>query len=141
MSKTQQYDAAALVLDRKARIAARKRVVDAFHSVGVGPEDLVVYLGHKIEQTSPAELDSLRSIYTAIKEGETSWTAVMEQEFSSSSEEVKARTQQKAAKLKERLLGQPKPEPTPEPNEAALRQEELAMVQQEEADEKRKRRP
>lgn len=27
MSKTQHYDAAAFVLDRKARIAARKRVV------------------------------------------------------------------------------------------------------------------
>lgn len=53
--------------------AARKKVVDAFAAVGVKPSDLKQYLGHDVAGCSPAELQDLRTVYAAIKDGETSW--------------------------------------------------------------------
>lgn len=58
--------------------AARKSVADAFASIGVPPAALKSYLGHTIEASSPAELQRLRGIYQAIRDGETTWAAVVE---------------------------------------------------------------
>lgn len=58
--------------------AERKRIVDAFAGIGVKATDLVSYLGHSIEQCSPAELVDLRGIYGAIKDGEATWKSVMD---------------------------------------------------------------
>jgi hypothetical protein len=58
--------------------AARKRIVDAFGEIGVKAVDLTAYLGHSIDQCSPAELVDLRGIYGAIKDGEATWKTVME---------------------------------------------------------------
>ncbi len=55
----------------------RKRLVDAFASVGVAPEQLVEYLGHGLDFCQPAELVELRDTYAAIRDGETTWRAVM----------------------------------------------------------------
>lgn len=57
---------------------ARKKLVDAFVSVGVSPEQLGEYLGHSLDLVQPAELDELRDIHAAIKDGETRWVSVME---------------------------------------------------------------
>jgi hypothetical protein len=58
--------------------AERKRIVDAFAEIGVNATNLVSYLGHPIEQCSPAELVDLRGIYGAIKDGEATWKTVMD---------------------------------------------------------------
>lgn len=58
--------------------AERKKIVDAFGSVGVSAVDLTKYLGHDIGQCSPAEIVSLRAIFGAIKDGEATWKTVME---------------------------------------------------------------
>jgi hypothetical protein len=58
--------------------AERKRIVDAFAEIGVNATNLVAYLGHPIEQCSPAELVDLRGIYGAIKDGEATWKTVMD---------------------------------------------------------------
>lgn len=58
--------------------AARKKMIDAFATLGVQPADLKNWLGRDLATASPAELDKLRGIFSAIKEGETSWSAVME---------------------------------------------------------------
>jgi hypothetical protein len=58
--------------------AERKRIVDAFSDIGVKAVDLVAYLGHPIEQCSPAQLVDLRGIYGAIKDGEATWKTVMD---------------------------------------------------------------
>lgn len=58
--------------------AERKRIVDAFSDIGVNAVDLVAYLGHPIDQCSPAQLVDLRGIYGAIKDGEATWKTVME---------------------------------------------------------------
>lgn len=58
--------------------AARKRLIDAFAEIGVKPSQLEEFLGHPTEQLLPRELDELRGIFAAVKDGETTWRAVME---------------------------------------------------------------
>ena len=53
--------------------AAKKKLLDAFGSVGVMPDELEAFLGHSLEQISNQELDSLRAVYTSIQQGESSW--------------------------------------------------------------------
>lgn len=60
--------------------ASRKKIVDAFAGIGVPPAELAKYLGHPIDQLVPAELVDLRGIYAAIKDGETTWRAVVERD-------------------------------------------------------------
>lgn len=58
--------------------AERKRVIDAFASLNIMPNHLKDYLGHDLDVTTPAELIALRSIYTAMKDGEATWADVMD---------------------------------------------------------------
>ena len=60
--------------------AAKNRLVDAFAQIGVAVEQLKEYVGHELSALSPVELQTLRAIYSAIKDGETSWKAVMDSE-------------------------------------------------------------
>lgn len=53
--------------------AERRRMVDAFDSIGVSPKDLAEYLGHDLVKTTPAQLTELRAMYTAIKDGHATW--------------------------------------------------------------------
>jgi len=64
--------------DAKDPTTARKRLCDLFYALGVAPDDLEDYLGHKLEQTTPAELNLLRTIYQALKDGEANWAEVLE---------------------------------------------------------------
>ena len=57
--------------------ATRKQLFDAFASLRIMPRDLWDYLGHSAEQASPDELVELRSLYQAVRDGETSWGAIM----------------------------------------------------------------
>lgn len=59
---------------------AKNRIIDAFAMLGVGVENLKDYLGHELSGITPNELQTLRAIYSAIKDGETSWKAVMDSE-------------------------------------------------------------
>jgi hypothetical protein len=58
--------------------AERKRVIDAFASLNIMPTHLKEYLGHDLDVTTPAELIALRSIYTAMKDGEATWADIIE---------------------------------------------------------------
>lgn len=59
--------------------AARKRIADAFFSVGVMPKQLCDLLGKEsLEAVTEAEIELLRSVFAAMKEGEATWTDVME---------------------------------------------------------------
>ena len=61
--------------------AARKKIVDAFHSVEVDAERLVEYLGHPLTESTPADLTKLRAIYSALRDGETTWRECLEERF------------------------------------------------------------
>lgn len=53
--------------------AAKKRIFDAFALRGIEADRIKAYLGHAIEETTPAELVDLRSKLTAIQDGEATW--------------------------------------------------------------------
>lgn len=57
---------------------AKNKVIDAFASLGIKPSDIEKYLGKPIAQVIPKELDELRTIYTAIKEGDSKWSDYLE---------------------------------------------------------------
>lgn len=63
--------------DAKDPDAARRKLFDAFSSIGVNAEALKTYLGHGGD-LQPKELAELRAIYAAIRDGETTWAAVMD---------------------------------------------------------------
>lgn len=57
---------------------ARKRLVDAFATLGITAKQLIEYCGHSLDQTTPDEIVDLRGIYGSLREEETTWGAVME---------------------------------------------------------------
>lgn len=58
--------------------AARKGMCDAFADMGVPVAALVEYLGHTIELTTAAEMKTLRGLFNALKDGETTWAQAIE---------------------------------------------------------------
>jgi hypothetical protein len=58
---------------------ARKALVDAFFSLGVEPDDLDRYLGHKLAQSTPAEVANLRQLFVSIRDGVTTWREVIDE--------------------------------------------------------------
>jgi hypothetical protein len=57
--------------------AALRKLYDAFGALGVTVDSLKQWLGHD-GAPQPKELEELRGIYTAIKDGEASWRDVMD---------------------------------------------------------------
>ncbi len=57
--------------------AERKKVMDAFATLNVQPSALAELLGHDLGQCSPAEIVELRVVYQTIRDGETTWAAVI----------------------------------------------------------------
>ncbi len=77
--------------------AAKKKLMDSFSEIGVKPKDLQIYLKHSTDQLSPAELQDLRAIYRAIKDGEARWSDYIQPG------EIEDKTKTKASELKEKL--------------------------------------
>lgn len=73
---------------------AKNRIIDAFAQLGVQVEQLKEYVGHELSALDPSELQTLRAIYSAIKDGETSWKAVMDDK---AEKEAEAKTAKKPA--------------------------------------------
>jgi hypothetical protein len=57
--------------------AERKSLADAFATLNVMPANLKEYLGTELGQVAPVELGDLRMLYTAIRDGQTTWRDVM----------------------------------------------------------------
>lgn len=66
------------VQDAQNPDAAKNRIIDAFAQLGVPVEALKEYLGHELSSIDPNELQTLRATFSAIKDGETTWKAVMD---------------------------------------------------------------
>lgn len=80
--------------------AERRRLADAFAKMGVLPTDLEGYLGHPLAQCVPAELETLRALYVAIKEGHATWAELVEERTKEPKEQPKTT---KARKLAEEM--------------------------------------
>lgn len=82
----------------------RKAIADAFSTLSVLPSDLKDYLGHPLEQTSPAELVELRGLFTAIKAGEATFRdALAAKKGKEDGEDEGAPGSKKTDELKEKL--------------------------------------
>ncbi len=87
---------------------ARKRIADSFYQLGVMPNQLCEYLGKpSLEGVTEAELEVLRAIYTAIKDGETTWSEIegetAEEKQSRTTATIVQTTKAGAADLRERV--------------------------------------
>lgn len=58
--------------------AAKKKVLDAFATLGVLNSDLSAYIGHSLEKATPSEIEKLRVIFQSIKQGESTWDQYVE---------------------------------------------------------------
>lgn len=58
--------------------AAKRKLLDAFRGVGVTADQVKDWLGHAADTLAPSELEELRGIYTAIRDGDTTWREVMD---------------------------------------------------------------
>ena len=88
--------------------AAKRKLFDSFASIGVTVEHIKKYLGHDVETLQPAELEDLRQLYTAVKDGETTLSAIFKQREEESNGEAVPDAKMGTAALKSRLA--PKPE-------------------------------
>jgi len=96
--------------DAKDPASARKRVCDAFFTLGVEPTDLEEYLGHRLDASTPAETSLLRTIYQALKDGETTWPEVMETKGKNGGFK---RADRGTDALREKVTGAPAPDSAP----------------------------
>jgi hypothetical protein len=90
--------------------AARKKLVDAFVSMGVKPSDLKLYLGHELASASPAEIGELRAVYAAIRDGEGNWKdalAIKQKGAADGSDTKPKTTKEKVAEAKAKANGAP----------------------------------
>jgi len=53
--------------------AAKKKILDAFATLGIMNSDIAAYLGHSMEKATPVEIERLRVVYSSIKQGESTW--------------------------------------------------------------------
>mgnify|MGYP006171238777 CR=1 FL=1 len=106
----------------KADPAAEKRkLIDAFHELGVNPKDLAAYLGHDVDKVVPAELLDLRAKYAALKDGETTWQAVMDSRQAESEPAPEPKAQAKGTKaVKDAIKKKAKPAAEPDPMDTEI---------------------
>lgn len=78
-----------------------RKVCDAFSALRINPEDLSQYLGCQIEKASPAQIDDLQTVYTAIKSGESKWSDYVQRDEDNTS----TATNTTAENLKGKLAG------------------------------------
>lgn len=93
--------------DKEEPDAQRKKIADNFFTIGITVSDLEQYLGHKLANSSPAEIQNLRDIFTAIKSGEATW------------KEYVIPDKAEAPKASDILNQKPKPAPAPKAEKKA----------------------
>lgn len=57
--------------------AAKRKMLDSFAAIGIGPEKIAAWLEHPLTTVTADELDELRGIWNALDEGQTTWAKVM----------------------------------------------------------------
>lgn len=57
--------------------AARRKMLDAFASMNVRADEVKRYIGHDVGSCSPAEVEELRDLYEAIRDGQTTWAGAL----------------------------------------------------------------
>jgi len=108
--------------------AAKKRLIDAFEDLGIRVPDLKAFLGaESLDALQPSDLKQLREVYTAVKEGETTWRDVMEQRATARGTKEPALDTSKAQSLVDKVKARrrdkaPEPEPLKAEPDARLKE-------------------
>jgi hypothetical protein len=82
--------------------SARRKLADAFAALSVLPAELAKFLGHDLGTASPAELQELRAVYAAIRDGESNWPDALAAKLGTGESETETSDPKKQA-LKEKL--------------------------------------
>lgn len=107
-------------LKKQVPQASAAKMVTKFDALGISVADLQAYIGHALSDITHKDLDELRGVYTAIKDGETTWADVLEaKQPSGSSDAAKKAAEEKLAELKKQAesaggAAAPKTDPDPE---------------------------
>lgn len=105
--------------------AAKKALVDAFAAVGIMPKELEAYLGHDLAQLQPAEVEDLRGIYAAVRDGEAKWSDFVNQRGTESESQTTEAGPKKSApaaladQIRNRKKAKTEAAPAPESKPAA----------------------
>lgn len=86
--------------------AAKRRLFDAFAEIGITAEAIKRYLGHDAATLTPKELDELRGLYAAVRDGETTWKEIMDSPGAESDKQASASA---PTKLKDAVKGRGTP--------------------------------
>jgi hypothetical protein len=100
--------------------AAKRAAVDAFSELGIRAEQLADFLGHKLDETTPDELVQLRAVYSAIKDGETTWTSTMEQRREERGQAASAPAGPAPSGFKDKVKAKAAAAPAPERGDAGV---------------------
>lgn len=84
---------------------SKKALLDAWAALGVLASDLKLYIGHDVAQFTKADVQELRGIYNAVREGETNWGDALKEKIGvvpdqpkpSVADKIKARQEAKGA--------------------------------------------
>lgn len=127
--------------DKRDPLAARKKVIDAFASINVMPDELVTYLGCSLDKASPAQMDELRGLFSAIKDGEISMADAMrnKNEYEGTPEDQADVARKKIESLQPKETAKVNNDPTPEEMEAATKAQ-LAKESEGEIEQPQRRR-
>ena len=87
----------------------KKRILAAFYSVGVTPEQVVEFVGKPLEQLNPAEIDFLRTVFRAVKDGEITWDGAMKEKAERDGATVGKPAAKKGKSLREKVVGDATP--------------------------------
>ena len=102
--------------------AAKKKIIDAFSNLGIKPSELEKFTGKKIEQFLPADIDRLRTVYTAIKEGEAKWS-----DYLTDAQVEPSTVAEKLEKAKAKKTAPKEPETVVDPPKLALTDAQKAL--------------
>ena len=88
----------ATMLDKASKDpdSERKALILGFSQVGVPAEALAEYFGHPLTAMQPAELVEMRQLWRAIADGQTTWSAAMEEKAEDEAAKAAAEAAEKA---------------------------------------------
>jgi hypothetical protein len=107
--------------------AETNKILDAFAKMGVKPSDVSSYLKKPIEQIVAADIDDLRQIYTAIKDGDARWADFLE-DAEIVDGNVKEDANAKLARLKKEADAKKVEKPADKPAEASDNDPKAATI-------------
>lgn len=95
--------------------ATRKGIFDRFAGIGITPDDLKAYVGHDMARVDKSLWQDLRDLFTALREGATTWPEVMESKASAEKKTDAASAPKSLDELAKQRKAKKEPAQAPDP--------------------------